>query len=108
MLFEHIFYYSNENTTEIEVSMKPTYINIDEGMLLAYHEELMNELYLLYHVHPTNLPHISLSNNELAEMAEYDALGQDLTEQCSGGQKYNTKKVRFFKKPYYSNGLPRR
>jgi hypothetical protein len=88
--------------------MNPTYINIDDDMLLDYHDELMNELYFLYHIHPSNIPHITLSNNELAMMAEYDGLGRALSTQFTNGQEISSKKVRFFKKPYYSNGLPRR
>ena len=86
----------------------PTTINIDENMLLDYHEELTNELFLLYHVHPTKIPHINLSDHELAEMGEHDAMGRTLVEQFTSRQTSTSKKVGFFRKPFYSNGLPRR
>ena len=73
---------------------KNNYINFDEKGLMAYHEELMDEIYNLYHVHPTNIPHIDISDNEAAETAVYTAMAD---MQAKGR---SSKKVVFYSRRY--------
>lgn len=80
-------------------------ISINEAKLLDAHEAMMDEIYLLYHVHPTNIQHLDLSPAELAEMSEADAMGRGLAGQLP---RHGGKNVVLHNRPDYCNGLPRR
>jgi hypothetical protein len=85
-----------------------TRIQINEAMLLDYYEQLMDEVYLLYHHHQTNIPHLSISDAELAEMSEYDAMGRSLAAASMDNQRIKSTKVIFFRRPRSTANLPRR
>ena len=83
-------------------------ISIDEARMLDNYEQMMDEIYLLYHTYPTNLIHINLSDSERAEMGEYDAIGRGLAERLPVSTEMKQKKVVLHNDPYYFNGLPRK
>jgi hypothetical protein len=82
-------------------------MNVNEQKMLDYYEKLMDQVYLQYHTHPTNLAHIYLTAAESAEMVYYDAMGRNLASAVSPAGKKN-KKVHLHTDPNYSNGLPRK
>ena len=55
--------------------MMPTRMNVNEQKMLDSYELLMDQVYLIYHLHPTSLPHIDLTPAEMAEMSEMTGLG---------------------------------
>lgn len=78
---------------------------IEERMERSY-EKLMDEVYLKFHYHPSNIPHIDLTPAEKAEMVEADAMGKGLARimaETAGGRKV----VRLITDQTRSNGLPR-
>jgi hypothetical protein len=85
-----------------------TNLHINEQRMQEYYDQVMDQVLLLYHTHPSNLIHISLSDTERAEMAVYDAMGQELAESLKGKPEHRTKKVRLHTDSHFSNGLPRR
>lgn len=56
-------------------------ISFDENKLNASYERMMDEVYLMFHTHPTMLKHIELSEADLVEYAEYTAMARNLGEQ---------------------------
>jgi len=48
-------------------------IEINESALFNYYNQLVDEVYLLHHVHPTNIARMNLSPGELAVQSEADA-----------------------------------
>jgi hypothetical protein len=82
-------------------------ITIDERQLNANYEKMMDEVYLLYHTHPSNLIPISLSESEIAEYSEYNAIGRGLAALAQPVPNRKKKKVYFQSDPDYCNGLPR-
>lgn len=84
-----------------------TRININEARLLQYHEEQRDEIYLLHFTFPTNIPHYQITNDELAEMSEFDAMGRELANGLSR-QARGRKQTLFHRDPDFCNGLPRR
>ena len=85
-----------------------TRISINEARLLDYHDQLLDELYLLYHIHPTKIVDFHPSQAELAEMNEVLGLGMEFTSHFDGKSKRKSKKVNFHSNPNTCNGLPRR
>ena len=84
-----------------------TVINVNEQKMLDSYEKLMDQVYLMYHFHPSNIPHIDLTAAEKAEMVEYDAMGKGLAEilkKTKGGRKV----VRLITDSKRSNGLKRK
>ena len=93
----------------MSTQMERCHINLDEEKMQKYFDSVMDRVYLLYHMHPTNLPHVELTPAEKAEMIEYDAMGRSLAkilDDTAGGRKL--KKVILYGDPKRSNGLPRR
>lgn len=86
------------------MKFEPTRFNIDEAKMLDYYDKLMDQVYLLYHTHPTNLTHISLTDAEVAEMSEADAMGRSLAATAKNIAK--RKKVVLHGVKGMSNGLP--
>jgi hypothetical protein len=86
-----------------------TKININEQKMVDNYEKLMDQVYLLYHTHPTNLPHIPLSDAEIAEMAYYQAMANNLGEEFTATLgKRKKKKVYLQSDSKHSNGLLRK
>ena len=56
----------------------PTRFNVNEQKMLDYYDQLMDQVKLLYHTHPTNLTHIGLTDAEIADMVYYDAMGKEM------------------------------
>ena len=83
-----------------------TRININEARLLQYHQDQLDEIYLLHFKFPTNIPNYDITAAELAEMSEADALGRDLARGLGGGRGH--KVTNFHRDPDFCNGLPRR
>ena len=82
-------------------------MNINEPEAQNRFGRLMDQVYMLYHVHPSNLEHIGLTDAEKTEMVYYDAMGRNLSyvlDHTAGGQKL--KKV-ILHTTNTSNGLPR-
>jgi hypothetical protein len=84
-------------------------MNVNEQKMLDYYENVMDQVYLLYHMHPTNLPHVNLTDSEVAEMVYYDAMGRELADElaATSGQR-KKKKVHLYSDRKRSNGLPRK
>lgn len=85
-----------------------TRISLDENRLMQYYEDLMDEVYLLYHIHPTNIPNIPLTDTEFADMCEYTGMVDYFNEKSSDSRGRKNKKTKHFSDPDFSNGLPRR
>jgi len=85
-----------------------TRIHLDENRLMKNYEDLMDEIYLLYFVHPTNIPNIPLTESELAALNEYDYIAEGISHNFMSHKQRKPKKVYFSNDPDYSNGLPRR
>ncbi len=86
-----------------------TVFNVNEQKMLDYYDKLMDQVYLLYHTHPTNLTHIGLTDAEIAEMVYYDAMGRNLAENLSAAPSQGKKKkVHLHSDQKHSNGLPRK
>lgn len=83
-------------------------ININEARLLQYHEDLMDEIYLLHHTYPLNFPNYALTREELAQMSEHDAMGRNLSSGLGGGRSAGHKCTVFHRDPDFCNGLPRK
>lgn len=79
-----------------------TRIFIDEEDMLDYYDQVMDEVYLKYHTHPTNLPHHNPTEAELAEIACNNGYGR-----APGGQARD-KRVHYHRDEAHSNGLPRK
>jgi hypothetical protein len=47
-----------------------TIIPLNEAKLMAYYEKIMDEVYTLYHTHPTNIPRQYPTETELSRMSE--------------------------------------
>lgn len=58
-----------------------TKMSIDEQKMLNYYEKLMDQVYLLYHQHPTNLVHVNLTDAEKAEQGYNAAMAKQLGSQ---------------------------
>jgi hypothetical protein len=85
-----------------------TIMNINEQKMLDYYEKVMDQVYLLYHKHPTNLTHINLSDAERSELTYYDAMGRDLAQSLEAHTGKKNKRVHLHSDPNFSNGLPRK
>lgn len=86
-----------------------TILNVNEQKMLGYYEKLLDQVYLLYHTHPTNLAHINLTEAEIAEMVYYDAMGRNLAGSAEMQScKKKNKKVHLHSDSRVSNGLPRK
>jgi hypothetical protein len=85
-----------------------TRITINESKLLDYHDQMLDELYLLYHIHPTKIVDFHPSQAELAEMNEMQGHGLELSNKLEGKSPRKSKKVNFHSNSYTCNGLPRR
>jgi hypothetical protein len=86
-----------------------TKMRINEQKMLDYYEKLMDQVYLLYHSHPTNLTHVPLSDAELAEMSYYAAMAKELGGEYSASiPKRKLKKVYSMTDSNHSNGLLRK
>ena len=84
-----------------------TRITINESKLLDYHDQLLDELYALYHIHPTKIVDYHPSKAELQILAEGGVAADALAAQINGGGRTSTK-VNFESNPTHCNGLPRR
>jgi hypothetical protein len=82
-------------------------ITLDVARLDAYYEKMMDEVYLLHHTYPTNLTHINMTDADLVEYGEYDAVGRGLAASLQHQSNRKRKKVYFQSDPDYCNGLPR-
>lgn len=82
--------------------------HINEARLLQYHEDMMDEVYLLYHTYPTNFPNYALTPAELAEMSEADALGRSMGRNPGGHEVCAGRKCTTFHRGDTVNGLPRK
>ena len=85
-----------------------TRISLDENRLMQYYEDLMDDVYLLYHVHPTNIPNIPLTDSEFAEMSEFTGMVDNFNQKSFDFRDRKNKKTRHFSDPDFSNGIPRR
>ena len=68
------------------------------------YDEAMDQLFLLHHVHPTNLIHMSQTDADLVAQGEADSYARGAKKP----QGRNGKKVHYQSDPDYCNGLPRR
>lgn len=80
----------------------PTHFNINEQKMLDYYDQLMDQVYLLYHNHPSHLVHIEVTPAEAAEMVEAEGVVR------AAGKLVASKKVHLIGDPNRSNGLPRK
>ena len=78
-----------------------------EPSLLQRHDQLLDELYTLYHIHPSKIVDYNPSKSELQILAEGGAAADALAAQIRGGGRTSTK-VNFESNPTHCNGLPRR
>jgi hypothetical protein len=86
-----------------------TRMNVDEQRMLDYYDKLMDQVYLQYHVHPTNLERIPLSDAELAELSYYQAMAKEFGEEFNTSiSKRKKKKVYSMTDTKHSNGLLRK
>jgi hypothetical protein len=85
-----------------------TIIPLNESKLMDFYEKIMDEVYLIYHTHPTNIPHMPISDEERAEMSYYEAMARDVETQFAANRLTKSKKVIFHKNPNYCNGKLRR
>ncbi len=85
-----------------------TIMNVNEQKMLDYYDKLMDQVYLLYHTHPTNLTHLSLTDAEIAEMVYCDAMGRNLADGLEAKTGKKNKKVHLHTNANFSNGLPRK
>jgi hypothetical protein len=81
-----------------------TRIHFDEARLLDSYERTMDEIYLMEHHHQTNIPHLTLSDAELAEMSEYNAAGCVLSPASTDVHRIKSTKVIFMRKPRTPGG----
>jgi len=81
---------------------------VNETMLMEEFENLLDEMYLTFHYHQTNIPHYDISDAERSEMSYYDSLGSHLADEIEQGSNHKSKIVNFHSDPKYCNGLPRR
>lgn len=81
----------------------PTRFDVNEREMLDYFEKLMDEVYTRYHLHPSNLPFVHLTDEQKLEIAVSGRIPNYLVQQVErvgggyGHQHLNT-----------SNGLPRK
>ncbi len=80
---------------------------LTQSIIYDYYEKLMDRIYLNHHSYPTNIPNYSISNAELAEMGEFDAMGRELANGLPR-QARGRKQTIFHRDPDFCNGLPRR
>ena len=94
-----------------------TRITINEARLLDYHDQLLDELYTLYHIHPSKIENYHPSQGELQELAEAKAhgellantkLGQKLVRMGGASGDVRIQKVVHESNTTHCNGLPRR
>lgn len=83
-------------------------IHFNEAKLLESYEQLMDKVYLEYFVHPTEIPHYNLSEAEIAETSEYNAMCDYLVAQSLSPNRNKRKKTIHFYNQKYCNGLPRK
>lgn len=83
-------------------------IELNETSLVNYYDQLLDELYLLHHIHPSNIPNIDLSPEEIAASNEYDGMARGLAAYSPGTKGNRSKIARFHGDPHYCNGLPRK
>ena len=89
------------------MSIIDRFIKHREPSLLQRHDQSLDELYSLYHIHPSKIVDFHPTRAELQILAEGGAAADALAAQINGGGRTSTK-VNFESNPTHSNGLPRR
>ena len=84
-----------------------TRITINLAKLLDFHDQQLDELYAMYHIHPTKIVDFHPTRAELQILAEGGAAADALVQKINGGGRTSTK-VNFESSKTHCNGLPRR
>jgi hypothetical protein len=79
--------------------------NINEQKMLDYYDKLMDQVYLQYHHHQSNIPHYHISAAESAMIAGYTAMADHYASMIDDP---GDKRVHLHSDPKFSNGLPRK
>jgi hypothetical protein len=81
------------------------WIDFEDDPSENYTDYLRDVGYLLYHPHQSHIQAITLTDDESAEIIEYNSMGRNLADRNLWK---NQKKVILHNDPDFSNGLPRR
>jgi hypothetical protein len=90
--------------------MMGSQMNINEQKMQGIYERIMDQVYLMYHTHPSQLPHVNLSAAELLEYAESGRIPQRIlgAAASAAAQAENHGKVTQHQHLNTSNGMRRR